>query len=408
MRLRLNRKALFCWIVAAAALVPCVRASDLVTSGTGVLYTLSDLAAPPGTSAVTGGPVAFTLQGNLTISPTDTLSIGPGESLLADDDPSNIGYLLHIKGRLLVQGLPVNHSTLSSHSTSPGSWRGILIACASGPASDIHDADIARAQFGIQARSAVPPVIDSVTFTDCRLGAVVVGPGFSAVVTRNTIVSSWFESNGVLLDGAAGATVSTNTLAGMPCGISAADGDAATLIADNETSAVLAGLVNGGSDASTIRGNTFRYGQLGAVASNDSAAEWSDNLFTQQHTANLAVVNAAAPTIRSNSFSQSGSTAGAYIMDLATPDFGSDVAAGQNVFQSNPTPDLVNFSPLNQMANGNTWSFAPPTDGIYEHDDDLGDLDGNGVVSGYVFLNGVAGVRDWMLYPSASAIGRSD
>src|SRR5690606_38182622 len=154
---------------------------------------------------------------------------------------------------------------------------------------------------------------------------------------------------------------------------------AGALIEGNTLTGVEFGLISDGSDAAGFSGNTVTGGTLGATAGNTASSTWSQNVISGQSEAGMARVNAAAVTLRGNSFSNSGSTGSLFIDDDSQPDLGTGVEDGLNTFAPGAEWDLVNFSPLLQVAIGNTWSAAPPGDNVYDYYDDTPDVDGNGV-----------------------------
>jgi hypothetical protein len=375
-----------------------IPAADYVTPGAGGSYTLDDIVTLCGGITVSGSSGTYQLTGNLTIAPSDTLTLSAGQTLTASDLSTSVGIAFTVQGQLLVQGTSGTPVVLTCDSLKPGGWRGVQIDSASGPASSIDYAEISKARIGVHVRGAVSPTIQHSTFQDCLTAGIAVSPGSSAVIRFNTVSSSWDWCTGILLTGAAGAEVSTNTITAIPSGLYSAGSDAATLFADNETSAVLAGLVSAGSDASVIQDNIFSYGFLGGVATNEATSRWESNSVGPQATANMACAGSSRPVLRRNLFHDSGTLGGLVILDESLPDLGTDLEDGENVFQNHVEWDLLNFTSLNQLANGNTWSFSPPETGIYDYDEDTGDADGNGFQSGHVFLDGKAGVRDWMYF----------
>ncbi|MFH0792848.1 MAG: right-handed parallel beta-helix repeat-containing protein [bacterium] len=373
-----------------------VMAEDYTTPGTGTTLTLAQIAALPARITVTGGPTSFTLNGSIIVSPNDTLSITSGESLRAADDPSGAGYALVMKGRLQALGSVDNPVRLGSQKGEPGSWRGIVIQPEATAQSTVRHCEISDAQIGVLVRGTSNAVVEDDTFTSCKVAAVYVAPGAKATIRRNTIVN-WEEGVGVLLVASQGSEVSSNTVRGGGVGVGTEGSDSTTILSDNETSVAVGGFVSVTTDRSTVESNLVHGGELGAVVAENSTTAWTNNTIEGQQMAGMAVVNSAVPKLRGNTFRQSVSLGGMFIDDNAAPNLGFTGDPGNNVFADNVNWDLINFTAASQRAVGNTWSAAPPDISIYDDEDDVGDLDNNGVLSGPVYLT-TTGMDAWIFY----------
>ena len=374
-----------------------IMAGDYTTPNGGSTYSLSQIATLSGSTHVSGGPTSFTLKGNLTVSPLDTLEIDAGESLLSEDSLEDPGYALIVKGKINVDGASGNQALLGSHVETPGLWRGILIMADGADASLIHYADIQYASVGISVRGTNAPTIEYNDFSGCKNASILVGPGFSAAIRHNTITAP-NNAAGIVLDAAQGAEVLSNTVNGAAVGLVSAGSDAGTLVKLNTTGCVNAGMVSSGMDEAKLEDNDLLGGHLGGVASDGSSAFWYLNTIDSQETAGMGIVNASTAKFRYNTIRDCLGQGGVFIDDEAAPDLGTQDERGGNLFQDLAAWDLINYSPGDQYAIGNTWSFSPADDVIYDEEEDAGDADGNGVLSGTVIyaLNATSGA--WIFY----------
>lgn len=388
-------KHLILMVLAVCLALPGAFAADYTTPGTSAAYTLSDMVTLSG-GAVTGGPTSFVLAGNLTIAPTDSLTIAAGQSLLAAADPAEIGYALIIRGALNAAGASGNMIRLAGQAANPGEWRGVMIMHASTGPNIINWCEIEDARFGVSVFTSASTEIANSAFENFYGAAIAVGPGATPNIHDNTIQLAALAAGIVMESPAASAAVTSNTLTGGEAGIRSAGAAAGADIQDNNLTNVDYGLISDGSDAASFTGNTVTGGFLGAAAGNTATSEWSQNIISGQSLAGMAIVNTANVTLRGNSFSNSGSLGSLFIDNSSQPDLGTGAEAGLNTFAPGAEWDLVNFSPLLQNAVGNTWSAVPPGDNVFDYYDDTPDVDGNGVTSGRVFFE-VSRVNDWMM-----------
>jgi len=372
-------------------------AGDYTTPNNGDTYSLSQIASLAPSTVYFSNPTSFTLSGTLNISPLDTLQISGGEGLRALTNPDSPAYGIIVRGRILVLGTEGSPAVLSSYDAVPGCWRGIIIMSEGVDVSHIDHARIEYAAVGVNVRGKATPLIENSEFYRCMYASMSVGPGFSAVIRNNTI-TSWERGAGVVLDTASAAEITSNTITGGAVGIVTSGSDAATYLSENHTIMNDAGFVSATSDRAIVENNRFESGYLGGVAADYSTAFWNKNTMENQQMAGMGITNDATPKLRQNIFKGNGTLGGIFISNNAVPGLGTTGDPGLNDFAHITNWNLVNFSSRDQYAPGNVWSALSPGDVIYDYADDQSDADGNGVISGRVYLSQSATSHSWILY----------
>jgi hypothetical protein len=372
------------------------NAADFITAGSGANITLADLEFITGGTTVSGGPTSFTLSGNLTISALDTLAIAAGEKLWVIDDPAGVGYAIVVEGRLAIEGADGNPASIKSFNNQAGSWRGVFLM---GSPTLPHEIDWCEFE---GARTAIlMQGINGAWIRNCSFGNLY-GAGVAALPgTEAAIINCSFAPGdwgvGVTLDAPTSVTVEGCVFAGGGGGVGSYSSTPDTHITNNSTLNSYGSFVSNGNDQAAFETNLADWGWVGAVIGNSAISTWSGDTFTSQSTMGMAIVNEAAPVVRMASFENIGSVGGIVIDDNALPDLGDGSEDGNNSFALNDSWDLVNFSPLTQVAIGNSWSFHLPDYVVWDWYEDEGDADGSGERSGRVFFE-VSRVDGWLFF----------
>jgi len=371
-------------------------ADDFTTPNDGTSWTLPALSSTAPNTIFQEGPNLFTLKGSVTVSPSDSLTIGAGETLLAEDTDASPLPGLVIKGDLQIAGEAGNPARLGSKDDLPNLWRGILLVSEGTNASTLTHAVIENAFIGVLVRSVTAPVIEYCTFSGCRASAIHVAKGHAATIRDNTIYTPL--ATGVVLDNNLRTEVSGNTIEGGGVGIASNGSDSQTSSTLNQVSCAWAGLVGSGADQALIMNNTCQSGLLGGAAGDGSRTVWRENTFRDQEFAGISISNTATPKLRGNTFRHNGDLGGLYIVQDALPDLGITGDLGMNDFSMAGGWDLVNFSAHTQYALGNAWSSNLEFHVIYDRTEDAGDTDENGVLSGPVITRSSHTGGSWQIY----------
>ncbi len=392
----LKFRSLIQFLVIAGMMIFQAGAEDFTTSDDGTSWTLPTLSSAAPNTIFQEGPNLYTLKGSVTVSPADSLTIGAGETLLAENTDASPLPGLVIKGDLKIAGEAGNPARLGSKDDLPNLWRGILLVSEGANASSLTHAVIENAFIGVLARSVTTPVIEYCTFSGCRASAIHVAKGHTATIRDNTIYTQ--SATGVVLDNNLRTGVTGNTIEGGGVGIASSGSDSQTSTTLNQVSCAWAGLVGNGADQSLMMNNTCQSGLLGGVAGDGSHTIWRENTFRYQDFAGISISNTAAPKLRGNIFRQNGDLGGLYIVQDGLPDLGITGDFGMNDFSMAGGWDLVNFSAHTQYALGNTWSSNLEFHVIYDRTEDAGDADENGVLSGPVITRSSHTGGSWQIY----------
>jgi parallel beta-helix repeat protein len=171
----------------------------------------------------------------------------------------------------------------------------------------------------------------TVTNPNTRGTAVWVESGKRVAITNNTFINS--DREGLFLTGTADAIVSDNVFKKNGA---------------NGISAV-------GSSTGEIRNNTFESTGFGLAIGQKSRVNVSNNNILN-NTDGIIISNLSAPTLRNNLISDNQRNGIVILKDrkgYPTPDLGTSINAGGNIFRNNLGKDLNNNSGVTQVAVGN-------------------------------------------------------
>jgi parallel beta-helix repeat protein len=372
-------------------------ARDYTTPGRGEIFDLYALAALSGGAVQFYGSY-FQLNGNVTISPGDTLYIAGGQLLLAADDPTTTGYCISIAGRLLAYGYPHAYCMLSSHTNLPGRWYGIKLLPSS-TRSIMSYCAISNAVAGISCYGASPG-IDHCLISQCKYAGIYCYGAAEPIMSDNTILSS-HSGAGIVLGRYSKAVLSNNTITDNLAGVVLADPWPATSVANNRIAFnAEIGLYAAGYDESSIRTNQIEWNNAGMVIAGDSVSTLDGNTVSGNTLLGIATAGNASPRVRNSIITENYTTIGGFVVfDSSRPDLGFVEYPGRNTFHDNLWYDLVNFTTNNLLAFGNSWTAPHDIDAvIYDDEEDIGDADGNGFISGIVHYEATAAESCWQLY----------
>jgi parallel beta-helix repeat protein len=388
-------------MVLVAVLVLCgavAYGGDYQTPGTGGSYTLASLVAGSG-GTVTGGPTAFSLNGNLTIAQNDTIVVSAGEQVSAASDAGGLGFVIRIDGTLTAQGTSGQPIVFTAASSEPGAWRGIYMmpTCVG---SAVEHCEINYALTGIHC-AGCNPAISNNSFSGCRDAGIYCCRGASPTITWNTL-SGNSQAVGIVVNECVPTSCAHNTADDNAAGISVANSTGAPVIAENSANENREiGIYSASATGATFQDNVVERNAYGIVAARGSNGQFLRNQVRQNIFEGVSVVEEASPVFRNTVVEDNSTTLGGVVVyDTAEPDFGSPLAAGVNQFLHNHYYDYVNFTEKRKYAVGNTWS-SPMNDAdfcIYDDEEDAGDADGSGFLSGMVMYEPLLSAHAWWLY----------
>jgi len=165
-------------------ILPAVLWAEYATPGTSRAWTMDSLVVHSG-GAVTGGNHSFQIWQSVTVSPTDTLRIGAGDSLLFVDQSGSL--FLKVNGILYAEGLPGDSVLFSSLNQYYGDYGGIEFR-------NSTSAEPSRLSFCIieYAKRAVKAVDSHPLISDCTIrhsaDAALDLAGSNAVISRNRFI----------------------------------------------------------------------------------------------------------------------------------------------------------------------------------------------------------------------------
>jgi parallel beta-helix repeat protein len=167
--------------------VPLLGAVPYSTPDSGVIWTMDDLVANSG-GTVTGGGGVYVITDEVFISPTDTLTVRPGETVKFE-----IGVNLIIEGTLIANGDESNMITFTSNSGSPlqGDWGNILFEDTSSDANCIINYSIIEySNYGIFLEHASPKITNSTITMNMLFG--IICNASSPIIENNNISSNMY------------------------------------------------------------------------------------------------------------------------------------------------------------------------------------------------------------------------
>jgi parallel beta-helix repeat protein len=380
---------IFCTVVAYG--------SDYQTPGSGSSYTLATLVSLSG-GTVTSGPIVFSLNGNLTISQNDTLLMNPGEQLSVADDPAVPGFVLRIAGTLSAQGTASQPIIFTASGAREGSWHGIYMMPTS-TGSVVQYCEIKFALTGINC-SGCAPTISNNTFTGCRDAGIYCCRGAAPTITSNTFVNN-SQAVGIIINDCVPAACAYNSANQNVTGITVANAAGSPVIANNSAHENRdIGIYGAAAAGAAFQDNIVEKNAYGVIVARGSNSQFLRNQVCQNIVEGIGITDDTTAVFRNTLIEDNSMTVGGVVVyDSALPDFGSPTVRGDNQFRDNHYFDYVNFTQNVQYAIGNTWiSPLAPDYLIYDDDEDVGDADGSGFLSGAVVYGLVSGAKLWSLY----------
>jgi parallel beta-helix repeat protein len=373
--------------------------ADFETPGTGQTYTLTDLVAIS-SPTVTGSSPSFYLQGNLTIASSDTLQASAGETLvaLAPSEPEKPGYYVEIAGRLNAlgtQGAPV-HFTASPE--TPGTWHGLVFTPTS-TYSVMDHCKVEYATIGISCYGCDPAITNS-TISHCLRGAIY-AYGRARPFMQYNVITANPGAIGLFLCDPDISSFTNNTLTDNGTGLLLLDVPSTTSLYEVSLGGnAWAGLYCTGQTSSSISANTISSNDHGIIVRRSAGPQLLHNTIQNNYNAGMAITDDARPVCRGNTIQNNGpGCGGVTTFRSAQPDFGTAYQLGENTLRNNSPYDFANYSPNEIYAYGNTWTtnyFWADTL-IYDDEEDEGDADGSGFVSGMVHFYSTD-ASNWQLY----------
>lgn len=372
-------------------------AGDYATPNRGETFDLFALAS------VSGGTVQFInpyfqLNGNLTISSRDTLYFAGGQILFVADAPTTPGYRIDIAGRLLAYGSSVSRCIITSFTDRAGSWYGIRILPTSS-GSVMSYCALSNGVAGISCYGSSPTINHSI-ISQCSWAGMYCYGAAAPVISDNTILAIP-SGVGIILGPFSSAILTNNSITDNQAGIVLADPASTTTILSNRIAHNTGvGLYASGNDTTSINANQIEWNNAGIVIAWNSTALLDGNTVSNNSLLGIATTFGASPTVRNTTISDNGTTVGGIVaFDTSNPDLGSSEYLGQNTFGNNVQYDFVNFTTNNLLAVGNTWTAPQDIDSvIYDDEEDSGDADANGFISGIVYYEPPTRVPCWELY----------
>ncbi len=373
--------------------------ADFETPGTGQTYTLTDLVSIS-SPTVTGSSPTFYLEGNLTIASGDALEIISNETLvaLAPSEPTLPGYYVKIAGQLQAQDTAQGPVIFTANPETPGTWHGLVFSPTS-TSSLIDYCEVKYATIGISCYGCDPTITNS-TISHCQYGAIYAYGQARPFLQYNTITNN-SEAIGLFLSDPDISDLSDNTLTNNGTGLMLLDAPSTLTLSETSlTGNAWAGLYCTGNTHSTINANTMSANDHGVIIRRSAAPGLYYNTIQNNTNAGIAITDDANPLCRSNTIENNGpGCGGVTTFRSALPDFGTPSDLGRNLIKNNNPYDFANYSPNEIFAYGNTWTtnyFWADTR-IYDDEEDEGDADGSGFVSGMVLFYSTD-ASNWQLY----------
>jgi len=374
--------------------------ADYRTPGTGEVYTL-DLLADLAPDVLQETGYGLLLTDKLIIAPNDALEV-VNETLyfagVTEVTDQYTGALLATYVSVLVVegGLQADNWTLKSIPEV------ILQTCSHGlivgaptqegaAAAVIQDCTFERLGVGLAVRGNGKANVERVRFNDCFYAGVNTYMNGELILKNSTSLNSLtsvsspakLQMAGCRTEGA-GLTLS-ETLEG-------------TAIVDNSFLGDTGiGLNVNGDVKGSVRGNQFGGFEYGAVFTGLATGLFDRNVFWGAKEVGIVCDASATPTLRRNqvilncvrTLTPQGQIQkpAIFTMEGAQPDFGTVGDPGLNVIRYNGGLAFYHAGTETISAVGNLWGRLPAAkieDLIYHQPDDVGDADGNGIVSGLV------------------------
>ena len=172
------------WTLVMGIVLPVAGQAEYSTPGNSLSWTMDSLVVHSG-GAVTGGNHSFQIWQSVTVSPTDTLRISAGDSLLFVDQSGSL--ILKVNGILYAEGLSGDSVLFSSLNQYYGDYGGIEFR-------NSTSAEPSRLSFCIieYAKRAVKAVDSHPLISDCTIrhsgDAAVDLAGSNAVISRNRFI----------------------------------------------------------------------------------------------------------------------------------------------------------------------------------------------------------------------------
>jgi hypothetical protein len=398
------------------------------TPGTGAGYTLAQLVAVSN-NGVAGGGGAFTMNGSVTISASDTLSVSSGETLRSSDT-AGVRKLI-VNGTLLATGGGGGWVTFGSTGGGPGRWGGIEISAGSGGVMD--SCIVEGAVDGVHWIGTAASITHCTVRYNSGTGISVQGlPGAVCGVSWNDVYDNGVDGIYVIGDAGAAITVTDNTVedngddgvqytvfGAMPPALLSIS---ANTILRNTGDGITCGQ---GTGPISIQNNDIRENDDGIVMDGEA---WGArptiqfNNIQANRRAGIHCANLAMPTVDTNTIvgnlayglysktlaepilinnTVTGSQYGVYITQYAAapvPDLGSAAnQSGQNKIHGHSQFSVYNNTPFGVRAQGNWWGAAatlqmatnppPPVLGNVNEIWDVFDQPGLGMVDYANWLN---------------------
>jgi hypothetical protein len=346
---RSSRLGLIATLITGALGLPLAQADEYTTPNTGVCWDIDDLVANSG-GVVTGSGPDYTFRGSVTISPLDTLMIAAGNTLIFDDAQSV--FRLWAKGILFAQGTAGQMITFTSTHQTPGAWHSI----------NLHQGVLEYCRVEYATHGIYVGYIESSasvahsTIMYNQEGIFLGGPGAYAVIRENLIANN--QNTGIGGDGG----INKGQEGGKQW---------ESLVEDNQildNGYVGIGLFWG--IYATIKGNLISGHDCGIVSG--------------PYAGSIVVENTIVENNRGVLCDSDGFPGGLKLGDLGNQSFEDD---GGNHIYNNLEYDLYNADPETIKAEGNHWGTTDLdiiNSHIYDDEEDVGDADGNGVISGLV------------------------
>jgi hypothetical protein len=346
------RRSPFCFMVmflAFALGLPLAQGDQYATPNTGVCWDMDDLVTNSG-GVVTGSSPEYTFHGSVTVSPLDTLIICAGNTLIFDETQGN--FRLWAKGTLFAQGTVDGMITFTSSQMTTGAWQGITLY-----QGTLEYCRVEYAFYGIYIGyiESLASVTHS-TIMSNHVGVFLVGPGDSTIISTNHIANN--QVGGILGDGG----INKNHMSGKQWG---------ALIEDNQI------LDNGDF------GIAFSWGIYALIKGNLISGH-NSGIFCGPYGGFVVAENTIVENNLGILCDSYGLPSGINLGDLSNQSSEDD---GRNQIHDNIEYDLYNANAETIKAEGNCWGttdLVAIDSHIYDDQEDEGDADGNGVLSGPV------------------------
>ncbi len=388
------KKKIILIILVASLINILVLSDDFVTPGNGTTYTLSDLVYVSN-GVVTGAFPEYHLNGNLTVEKTDTLTI-ENETLVVQEDTAEepFGYLICIRGKLLA-----NNSRITGFIPETNvSWRGVFFQ-ESDEGSSIKDSIIENGIIGIFCNNSNPEIVGT-TVRNCIDSGIYLFANSSPSINNCNFIDNTY-ANGLMIDGSKPTLLSDNYFDGNGAGVATYGCPENNLVEKNSFYRNNVGIYSSINDYTQFRNNTIFLNEHGVFVTHNSKCTIENNTIELSNITALETFESATPGIFNNVFRQNSyfDELGAVVMnDESRPNLGNTHREGNNIFSNNYGYDLINFTEKYQFAIGNTWSHsAQPDFVIFDDEEDEGDADESGFISGKVIYY-ATDCRNWQEY----------